>query len=187
MYHGPRGTFLYYQCLQLILRKQIAALIRLWELPQEFEVRVSAISQQALSLSCYQLVCRDLWALNLTILPEHPPPEPYHYVHGEGIDTVNVAKDEDGEKISALENSEDVEDDPIVAALEADTSSDEEEASSDTSDTPNVDRRKRSPDLNKYRSLTSTIAVLALACWMLRIPIMYSDLIRYHVRSFDVH
>ncbi|KAF9055428.1 hypothetical protein BDZ89DRAFT_975877 [Hymenopellis radicata] len=160
LYHGPRGTFLYYQCLQLILRKQIAALIRLWELPQEFE-----------------LVCKDLWALNLTLLPEHPPPEPYYYVHGESIDTVNAAKDEDGEKFSAPENSEDAEDDPIVAALEADTSSDEEEASSDTSDPPNVDRRKRSPDLNKYRSLASTIAVLALACWMLRIPIMYSDLI----------
>jgi len=39
VYHGTRGRFHYFVCLQFILRKQIAALIRLWDLPAEFEVR----------------------------------------------------------------------------------------------------------------------------------------------------
>lgn len=38
VYHGERARFHYYQCLQLLLRKQIAALITLWDLPSEFEV-----------------------------------------------------------------------------------------------------------------------------------------------------
>lgn len=37
LYHGERARFHYYQCLQLVLRKQIAALITLWDLPAEFE------------------------------------------------------------------------------------------------------------------------------------------------------
>jgi hypothetical protein len=40
VYTGARARFLYWQCLQLVLRKQIAALIRVWELPSEFEVWV---------------------------------------------------------------------------------------------------------------------------------------------------
>jgi hypothetical protein len=38
VYHGERARFHYYQCLQLVLRKQIAALVTLWDLPPEFEV-----------------------------------------------------------------------------------------------------------------------------------------------------
>ena len=38
MYHGARGRYHYFLCLQLLLRKQVAALTRLWELPPEFEV-----------------------------------------------------------------------------------------------------------------------------------------------------
>jgi hypothetical protein len=40
VYHGERARFHYYQCLQLLLRKQIAALTALWNLPSEFEVGV---------------------------------------------------------------------------------------------------------------------------------------------------
>ena len=38
VYHGARGRYHYFLCLQLILRHQIAALTKLWELPPEFEV-----------------------------------------------------------------------------------------------------------------------------------------------------
>jgi len=38
VYHGARGRYHYFLCLQLIFRKQIAALIQLWDLPPEFEV-----------------------------------------------------------------------------------------------------------------------------------------------------
>lgn len=38
VYHGERGRYHYYQCLQLLLRLQVGALIRAWNLPSEFEV-----------------------------------------------------------------------------------------------------------------------------------------------------
>lgn len=38
VYHGDRARYHYFQCLQLLLRMQITALTRLWELPPEFEV-----------------------------------------------------------------------------------------------------------------------------------------------------
>ncbi|KAK0230899.1 hypothetical protein IW262DRAFT_442222 [Armillaria fumosa] len=168
LYHGARGTYLYYQCLQLIFRKQIAALTRLWNLPSEFE-----------------LVCRDIWALNLTLLPEHPPPEPYHYVHGENAGS----QDDDDQAPSSDENDEDGDEDGILATLQADTSSESEPEGGDGDGLglgePKQTRKKRSPDLNKYRSVTSTIAVLMLACWAMRIPVMFRDFISA-IEAYDL-
>ncbi|KAH9899892.1 hypothetical protein C8Q73DRAFT_638114 [Cubamyces lactineus] len=59
LYHGERARFHYFQCLQLIYRMQVSALTRLWQLPPEFE-----------------MICRDVWALNLALLPNPPSPEP---------------------------------------------------------------------------------------------------------------
>ena len=39
VYHGDRGRYHYYQCLQLLLRLQIKSLTAAWHLPPEFEVR----------------------------------------------------------------------------------------------------------------------------------------------------
>ncbi|KAF5321093.1 hypothetical protein D9619_000779 [Psilocybe cf. subviscida] len=39
LYHGARARYHYFLCLQFILRRQVATLIRLWKLPGEFEVR----------------------------------------------------------------------------------------------------------------------------------------------------
>jgi hypothetical protein len=38
VYHGARGRQHYFECQQLLLRKQVAALTGLWSLPPEFEV-----------------------------------------------------------------------------------------------------------------------------------------------------
>ena len=40
VYHGERARFLYFQCLQVILRMQIKKLSELWKLPPEFEVNL---------------------------------------------------------------------------------------------------------------------------------------------------
>ena len=40
VYHGARARFHYFECLQLLLRKQIGVLIEAWKLPTEFEVRL---------------------------------------------------------------------------------------------------------------------------------------------------
>ncbi|KAK0206431.1 hypothetical protein DFS33DRAFT_1381535 [Desarmillaria ectypa] len=168
LYHGTRGTYLYYQCLQLIFRKQITALTRLWNLPSEFE-----------------LVCRDIWALNLTLLPEHPPPEPYHYVHGENAGS----QDDDDQDPLSDKNDEDGDDDQILATLQADTSSESESEREDGDgsgcEEPKQTRKKRSPNLNKYRSVTSTVAVLMLACWTMRIPVMFRDFISA-IEAYDL-
>jgi RNA polymerase I-specific transcription initiation factor RRN7 len=37
-FYGERARYLYFQCQQLILRQQISTLIKLWDLPPEFEV-----------------------------------------------------------------------------------------------------------------------------------------------------
>ncbi|KAG7449110.1 uncharacterized protein BT62DRAFT_888159 [Guyanagaster necrorhizus] len=166
LYHGARGTYLYFQCLQIIFRKQIAALTKVWNLPSEFE-----------------LVCRDIWTLNLTLLPEHPPPEPYHYVHGENAGS----QDDDDQDPSSDENDEDGDDDRILATLHADTSSESELEDEDGDGVRRGEakqpRKKRSPD--RYRSLTSTIAVLMLACWTMRIPVMFRDFISA-IEAYDL-
>lgn len=38
VYHGARGRYHYFLCLQWLLRNQVATLIKLWNLPPEFEV-----------------------------------------------------------------------------------------------------------------------------------------------------
>lgn len=43
VYHGERARYHYFQCLQLLLRMQIAALTKIWKLPPEFEVRIIVI------------------------------------------------------------------------------------------------------------------------------------------------
>jgi hypothetical protein len=41
VWHGARGDFLLFQCLQLVLRMQLAALRHEWpHLPDEIEVRM---------------------------------------------------------------------------------------------------------------------------------------------------
>lgn len=48
VYHGERARFHYFQCLQLILRMQVQALIKLWGLPKEYEVRFSLSTKDKL-------------------------------------------------------------------------------------------------------------------------------------------
>lgn len=121
----------------------------------------------------------------MTLLPEHPPPEPYHYVHGDNAGT----QDDDGQDPSSDENDEDGDEDDILATLQADTSSESEPEGGDGDGLglgePKQTRKKRSPDQNKYRSVTSTIAVLMLACWTMRIPVMFRDFISA-IEAYDL-
>ena len=80
------------------------------------------------------------------------------------------------------------EDDPELAAMLLENSiassssedEDEGEGGAGSADKPNSQPRKhRGPgSRRKYEAPPSTIAVLALACWILRVPAMYLDLIR---------
>ena len=96
---------------------------------------------------------------------------------------------DDGESTTDDENgSQTTEDDPELAAMLRENSiassssedEDEGEGGAGSADKPNSQPRKhRGPgSRRKYEAPPSTIAVLALACWILRVPAMYLDFIR---------
>ncbi|KAL1694517.1 hypothetical protein GGG16DRAFT_47033 [Schizophyllum commune] len=205
LYHGARGRYHYFQCQQLILRRQINELRALWDLPPEFEA-----------------ICRDLWALHLSLLPTPPSPEPY--IHAQELrgetsgpagdlganlsqshrpeasnpnldpDTsISTIKQPDG--VDADANPRREQNDPELAAMLRENSiassssedEDEGEGGAGSADNPNAQPRKhRGPgSRRKYEAPPSTVAVLALACWILRVPAMYLDFVRL-IQSYDL-
>ena len=90
--------------MQLILRKQIAALRKLWNLPPEFEVYRRLVydtvnKTEAKLIHVSQIICRDLWLLNLSVLDRPPPSEPWkqmvlgeHHDRGLGDEDNPIAK-----------------------------------------------------------------------------------------------
>ena len=72
VYHGAKGRYHYFLCLQLILRHQIAALTKLWELPPEFEVKLFPLDTRPSSsayLSFFRLFVKNF---GLFILHYYP-------------------------------------------------------------------------------------------------------------------
>ncbi|KAI0268248.1 hypothetical protein BC834DRAFT_952535 [Gloeopeniophorella convolvens] len=188
LYHGARARYLYLQCLQLLLRKQAAALIRAWQLPPEFEI-----------------ICRDLWALHLNLLPFLPPPEPL--LHQQAVNSHSPSKPEEIKKSarastvtddekeedlpenitpdsSGTDSSEEVDelqDDPEMDELLrilSESSSSEEENERSGQPRPKPEGGKRNVNMFVHNGPASNIALLMVACWMLRLPITYMDLVR---------
>lgn len=202
VYHGARARYHYFQCLQLLLRKQIVALISLWNLPPEFEVSLFDF-YDFYSPHIRQTICRDVWAVHLSLLPSPPPAEPYFHLQETQGKTQPIRQDTaipiidtppDGENLSeeqgqseessSSESSDGEEnEDPEIAALlrenSASGSSDDDDRSivnptSKLSDASPREMGKRSLQ-NQYDSPASNVAVLTLACWMMRIPVMCAD------------
>ncbi|KAG6821628.1 hypothetical protein H0H93_000137 [Arthromyces matolae] len=180
VYHGARGRYHYFECLQLMLRKQVATLMKLWMLPEEFEV-----------------ICRDLWALHLDLLPDPPGAEPYHFAHGhvtgKGKTLANAEtsndndneSEEESEKQSDEENQNDdrrTRNDPELEALLHDdsdlddSSEDQEDEKKSTKLERKIKRQRRGHQV--YETPASTIAILVVGCWTLRLPVFYRDFIR---------
>ena len=151
VYHGKRGRFLYFQCQQLVLCQQIIALIELWKVPPEYEASMSSFPLALPLFICIgQILCRDIWALHLSLLP-NPPPD-----HSE--------KGEESEGSSSDENGESDTNHPLGV-----------NSGSDSSLSPS--KTKHWKPNRKYDGLASTIAVLALACWTMCLPVLYRDFI----------
>ncbi|KAF9226549.1 hypothetical protein BS17DRAFT_794039 [Gyrodon lividus] len=185
LYHGKRARFHYYQCLQLLLRNQMAALVALWHLPSEFET-----------------VCRDLWALHLNLIPNPPPAEPFYHSqeldgyecepedaksrHGsppriEG-DTKSRENTTPTSNASSSSSGDDERLDPEITVLlqeNSEFSSSDEGSSNDEGRSRS--RHKRDTHENPFVSRAdrpeNTIAVLVLACWTIRLPVVYRDFI----------
>ena len=145
-----------------------------------------------------QTVCRDLWALHLSLLSDPPPAEPYlHAQENVGADRRDPEdareqtpldsdqeagssdesdRNEEEEKKQALNVDEEEEEDSELEALmrensDLSSSSDEDEAQGKSLPKKKGKRKGRSVE----ESPVSTIAVLVLGCWTLRIPVMYRD------------
>lgn len=154
------------------------------------------------------MVCRDIWALHLALLPHPPPAEPYHCAveqYGGAKEQQQTSssdprasggtdkKDEDLSKDleSPSSSSSDEDEDPDMERLlrensEASSSSEDEEEAQ-LRQPKAVEGAKRSKSgLNRgYDSPAGNIAVLMLACWTLRIPVMYMDCITYVMFGLD--
>lgn len=220
VYHGPRARFHLYQCLQLLLRKQVAALTELWKLPPEFEVPSTYQHCMLATDRRMQVICRDVWALHLDTLPSPPPPEPI--LHAEDLaggpsqsrarDSARADEEEDKEesdkedsgeedelKASSAKSSSDSDsssDDedarkksaPPIAELDAalaelserssSSGSGDEDAGPSTAPPAHAKKRTRHADLAAREGPLSTLVVLLLACWFLRLPVMYQDIVR---------
>ncbi|KAI0307155.1 hypothetical protein B0F90DRAFT_1807830 [Multifurca ochricompacta] len=201
-YHGSRAQYLYFQCLQLLLRKQVATLIRLWGLPTEFEI-----------------ICRDLWALHLCLLPSPPPPEPVLHnqaTQGDAGDNGPTLGDSkrlsrgftttEGDKAigaqgrkaslwqsggssseseSNSKSEDDSEMDELLGILSQSSSSEDDEDDDTGQPRPKPEGSERKSNMFGKWGPASNIAVLVVACWTLRLPIIYLDLIRL-IESYDL-
>ncbi|KAJ7129575.1 hypothetical protein C8R44DRAFT_908212 [Mycena epipterygia] len=186
LYHGNRGRYFYFQCLQFILRHQIAVLTERWALPKELEV-----------------VCRDLWALHLSLLRNPPPAEPYLAAQEsdeEAQDANPTASTperqgesppldfEDPKTPSSDEETDEAENDPELDELLAENSASESSSSDgedqvDTKSMPPAAKSKRT-GRHKFEQPANTVAVIIVACWTLRVPILYRDLRRQVAQAF---
>ncbi|KAF9446946.1 hypothetical protein P691DRAFT_803239 [Macrolepiota fuliginosa MF-IS2] len=201
LYHGARGRYHYFVCQQLLLRSQVEALTSLWNLPPEFEN-----------------ICRDVWSLHLSLLPDPPPPEPYSYLQEQEVNNKNEFRGDvvdkatnatlppvteqgsedptlvdgrDQEDIGESEKSESGDDSEMEELLrqnsEISSSSEEDDPDDPTraSSRPRIDGRRKTKTSRIIESSASTLAVLIIAFWQLRIPVMYRDLARI-IESYEL-
>lgn len=149
-----------------------------------------------------QIICRDLWALHLSLLPSPPPPEPLlHKQATHGIASDGVSKSADSKKSQSRPTADDKKavrtGEISPGQFDANTSDDSEEDSemdellllfseSSLSEDDRDDESRQPHAKLEGRGQTfvpngpaSNIALLMVACWTLRLPIIYMDLIRF--------
>lgn len=153
------------------MRHQIASLTALWNLPPEFEI-----------------ICRDTWALHISLLPKPLPAEPYHFKNGSSEPEApgshsrknSQGSDNDSDlspSSSAAGDGEREEDPDILEMLRENSetdSSDEEDSKAPTG----VHIKRKRQTRSEYAAPANNIAVLILSCWTLRIPIIYADFVK---------
>ncbi|KAL5488108.1 hypothetical protein ACEPAI_6216 [Sanghuangporus weigelae] len=136
LYHGDRARYHYFQCLQVLLRMQITKLTEIWKVPPDFEI-----------------VCRDTWALHLSLLPSPPPPEPF--IHAQQHDDDDVQKLDFAQKAKSSPRKETREDRNIDEAENVSESSDTD-SSSAPDDEGSDEESPRMDDLMKEASEAET-------------------------------
>jgi RNA polymerase I-specific transcription initiation factor RRN7 len=174
-----------------VLRRQIQALVELWKLPPEFEVRLLWAAHM-ISIDSSQVVCRDIWALHLSTIPHAISPEPLLHkqdgetepsspikpfserepVHsGQSQDPKDGGSDSESTGSSSSEEEEDPELEALLEQLSASSEDDDPDPSSAAVEQTQPNRGAR----RVYELPANNIAVLILACWTLRLPITFRD------------
>lgn len=144
-----------------------------------------------------QVICRDIWALHLALLPSPPPPEPLLHkqaTQGHVSDHDSEAVDTHEDKVAPErsnasspegdDSEDDSEIDELLRAL-SESSCSEDGKDDDVGQArpkPEGSGRKLKPFGSNGPA--SNIALLMVTCWMLRLPIMYLDLIRFGCRVY---
>jgi RNA polymerase I-specific transcription initiation factor RRN7 len=139
-----------------------------------------------------QIVCRDIWALHLSTLPWEISPEPLlHKQDGESNQPPSIkrsskreparpeelgdAKDEGSDSESIDSSSSEEEEDPELDALLEQLSASSEDGEPDPSSAPIEPIHPIRKQRGVYELPANNIAVLILACWTLRIPVIFRD------------
>jgi RNA polymerase I-specific transcription initiation factor RRN7 len=152
-----------------------------------------------------QIICRDLWALHLSLLPSPPPPEPLLHkqaTYGHPSDgrsksadpkkskSNTTADDEKAVEIlpgqshantSESDDSEEGSETDELLFLLSETSSSEDDKDDDDSRQPRPKPKSSGQKVDTFvrNGPASNVALLMVACWTLRLPIIYMDLIRF--------
>lgn len=146
-----------------------------------------------------QIICRDLWALHLSLLPSPPPPEPllhkqatYGHPSSKLADpkksksntTVNSDEILPGQTNVNTSESDDSEEDSEtdeLLFLFSETSLSEDDKDDDDSRQPHPKPKSSRHKVDTFvrNGPASNVALLMVACWTLRLPIIYKDLIRF--------
>lgn len=141
-----------------------------------------------------ELICRDIWALHVSSLVNPIPPEPLeHEIRlrdgkpKENPATPNPLKQQAKKtNVSSAENSDastsDSElDDLVIAALMRENSESECSAYAEEDKKPRPMTPKAIKKITReheFEMPISTIAVLTVAAWTLRVPLIYQDLLQ---------
>ena len=162
-YYGERADFHYLACLQVLLRKQVAAIVKLWSLPPEFEA-----------------ISRDVWSLALTLKGEVPHID-------DGIDEYEV-----GERARAVKSDEDDSEGDTSDSEESETENSDagvierldrlsEDGDSDAEQPlngPQPTMRLRGKGFASRFPYCTNVAILLVSCWILRLPVIYPDILK---------
>lgn len=166
--YGHQARVLYFQAQQLLFRLQIAALHDLWSLPAEFEG-----------------ICKDVWSLHLMLLPNSSIAP--HGTKSDDIPTQDSEQHSSDEGNSSVDEKRDIgvhQGDDLAMLLDnlSDASSaSDEEGNVEETQTQAEERQQRpksKPPYWTHSRPSANIAILVVACWIMRIPVIYADFIR---------
>ncbi|WVQ71389.1 hypothetical protein IAR50_000923 [Cryptococcus sp. DSM 104548] len=176
LYHGNEAEYMKIQGLQLLMRHQTHTLSKLWQLPEAFE-----------------MIVRDLWAyqLSISVLSDIPAPpvaeEETPIQHSQSLPELRIAPDpepdnRDDHSTSDSQSESDESDSEANNNIDPELLRDLEEGDGDGEDIEDGAREDRNARgdarWKRKRRLRAadTITTLVLALWMIKVPVMGSDI-----------